>query len=78
MADAKTTELFNCTREEFYKIISDYTRYPEFLTEVKNCRVIKEEGQRKLVEYTVSVVKDFKYRLWMTDDALLIFSVLLL
>ncbi len=69
MADAKTTELFNCTREEFYKIISDYAKYPEFLTEVKSCRVIKEEGNRKLVEYTVSVIKDFKYRLWMTEEA---------
>jgi coenzyme Q-binding protein COQ10 len=69
MADAKTTELFNCTTDEFYKIISDYSRYPEFLTEVRNCRILKDESNRKLVEYTVSVVKDFKYRLWMTEEA---------
>lgn len=68
MADAKTTELFNCSLDEFYKIISDYERYPEFLSEVKNCKVLKVENNRKLVEYTVSVIKDFKYRLWMTEE----------
>jgi len=68
MADAKTTELFNCTPEEFYKIITDYEKYSEFLSEVKDCKVLKVEGNRKLVEYTVNVIKDFKYRLWMSED----------
>jgi coenzyme Q-binding protein COQ10 len=68
MADAKTTELFNCTAAEFYAIVSDYEKYHEFLTEVKSCKVIKSEGARKLVEYTVNMVKDFKYRLWMTEE----------
>lgn len=68
MADAKTTELFNCTPEEFYQIVADYERYPEFLSEVKDCKILKADGSRKLVEYTVSVIKDFKYRLWMTEE----------
>ncbi|MCB0349705.1 MAG: SRPBCC family protein [Bdellovibrionales bacterium] len=68
MADAKTVELFNCSVEEFYKIISDYERYSEFLSEVKSCKVLKVDGNRKLVEYTVNVIKDFKYRLWMTEE----------
>lgn len=69
MASAQTTELFNCTPEQFYKIVSDYEKYPEFLQEVKGCKVLKAEGHRKLVEYTVSVVKNFKYSLWMTETA---------
>lgn len=69
MAEAQTSELFNCTVEEFYKIIADYEKYPEFLSEVKNCKVVKSEGARKLVEYTVNVIKEFKYRLWMTEEA---------
>lgn len=68
MAEAKTSEIFNCTPEEFYRIVSDYEKYPEFLTEVKDCKVLKAEPGRKLVEYTVSVIKDFKYRLWMTEE----------
>ena len=67
MAQAKTTELFNCTVAQFYKIVSDYEKYPQFLGEVKSCKVIKTEASKKLVEYSVSVIKSFKYSLWMTE-----------
>ncbi|MBC7371001.1 MAG: SRPBCC family protein [Bdellovibrionaceae bacterium] len=67
MAKASTTEVFNCTPEQFYKIISDYEKYHEFLQEVKQCKVLKSEGNRKLVEYNVSVIKSFKYTMWMTE-----------
>jgi coenzyme Q-binding protein COQ10 len=69
MADAQTKELFNCTAQEFYNIVADYEKYPEFLSEVKSCKVLKTEGSRKLVEYTVNMIKDFKYRLWMSEDS---------
>jgi ribosome-associated toxin RatA of RatAB toxin-antitoxin module len=67
MAQVQTTEVFQCTPAQFYKIISDYEKYPEFLSEVKECKVLKVEGSRKLVEYTVAVVKNFKYTLWMNE-----------
>ncbi len=67
MAKANTTELFNCTVAQFYKIVSDYEKYPQFLSEVKTCKVAKVEGNRKLVEFGVSVIKSFKYSLWMTE-----------
>lgn len=69
MAKASTTEVFNCTPEQFFSIISDYEKYHEFLTEVKKCRVLKTEGSKKLVEYNVTVIKSFKYNLWMTEAA---------
>lgn len=68
MAEAQTTELFNCSTDEFYKIISDYEKYPEFLNEVRDCKVLKTDGSRKLVEFTVFMIKEFKYRLWMTEE----------
>lgn len=70
MAKATHTEVFNCTTEEFFKIISDYEKYHEFLGEVKKCRVIKTEGNKKLVEYNIQVMKTFKYNLWMTEEPL--------
>lgn len=69
MAKASTTEVFNCTPEQFFKIISDYEKYHEFLAEVKQCKVLKTEGNRKLVEFNVQVMKSFKYTLWMTETA---------
>ncbi len=67
MPNVSHSEIFNCSVPEFFKIVSDYEKYPEFLQEVKECRVVKTEGQRKLVEYKVSVVKTFTYQLWMTE-----------
>jgi len=53
MAGAQTTEVFNCSPEQFFNIVADYENYPEFLQEVKGCKVLKVEGNRKLVEFTV-------------------------
>jgi ribosome-associated toxin RatA of RatAB toxin-antitoxin module len=68
MAKATTTEVFKCTPEQFYSIVADYTKYKEFLSEVKDCRILKVEGSKKLVEFSVSVIKNFKYSLWMTEN----------
>ncbi|MCB0342350.1 MAG: SRPBCC family protein [Pseudobdellovibrionaceae bacterium] len=68
MASAKTTEVFPCTVEQFYAIITDYENYPEFLSEVKQCRVVGEENGQKVVEYDVSMIKNFSYRLAMTEE----------
>ncbi|MFZ4405498.1 MAG: SRPBCC family protein, partial [Pseudobdellovibrionaceae bacterium] len=43
--------------------------YHEFLAEVKQCKILKVEGSRKLVEYNVQVLKSFKYCLWMNETA---------
>ena len=69
MADAQTTELFDCTPEEFFNLVSDYEKYPEFLTEVSDCHIVETDGNRKLVEYSVSLIKKFKYKLWMVEEA---------
>jgi len=67
MASAETTDIFACTPAQFHKIVTDYEKYPEFLQEVKRCQVLKTEGNRKLIAYTVSVMKEFQYNLWMTE-----------
>lgn len=69
MAGVQASELFNCTMNELYSIITDYSKYPEFLAEVKSCKVIESRANQKLVEYNVSMIKSFSYRLWMTENA---------
>lgn len=69
MAKAETSGVFNCSVAEFYAIISDYEKYPQFLTEVKQCHVLDTKGNQKLIEYQVSLIKTFKYSLWMTEEA---------
>ncbi len=69
MASAETTDLFKCTPEQFFKIITDFPAYPLFLQEVKECKVLKTDGKKKLVEFNVSVMKSFKYNMWMIEEA---------
>jgi ribosome-associated toxin RatA of RatAB toxin-antitoxin module len=64
---AEATEVFNCTPEQLFAVIADYERYPEFLTEVKSCRIVEIQGSKKLVEYEVSLIKTFKYSLWLSE-----------
>lgn len=69
MSSAQTTEVFHCTPQEFFNIIVDFEKYPEFLPEVKECKVIQDQGNKKLVEFQISLIKNFSYRLWMNVDA---------
>ncbi len=69
MAAAETTEIFPCTVEQFYSLISDYESYSQFLSEVKSCRVVENRDGKKLVEFQVSVIKTFTYRMWITEVA---------
>lgn len=68
MAAAKTSEIFNCSNEQFFSVITDYEKYPEFLSEVKQVKVLETNGNKKLAEFQVSVIKTFSYRLWMTEE----------
>lgn len=67
MSQAQATEVFACSIKEFYDIIADYEKYPEFLAEVKSCKIIEKRENQKLVEFNVAMIKNFSYRLWMSE-----------
>jgi coenzyme Q-binding protein COQ10 len=68
MPGASQTEVFNCSAPEFFKIISDYEKYPQFLQEVKSCKILKSDGPKKLVEFKVSVIKSFTYQMEIAES----------
>lgn len=61
MAEVHHVETFNCTPEQFFSMVTDYEKYPQFLKEVKSCKVLEDKGGEKVVEYKVSVIKDIAY-----------------
>lgn len=63
MATANTKEVFNCSVEEFFNIVSDYEKYSEFLPEVKSVKITKNDSSGKEMEYHVSLIKTIKYKL---------------
>ena len=70
---ASATDVFPCSCDQFFQIVTDYEKYHEFLAEVKRCKVLKTESAAgvatKLVEYRVSLMKEFKYELLMKEDS---------
>ena len=61
MAEVNHREIFNCTPDQFFKIISDYNSYASFLKEVSHCQVVEDKGSSQIVEYEVSVIKTLRY-----------------
>ena len=66
-AVAETKESFQCSKADFFKIVADYEKYPQFLPEVKSVKILKTKGLVKEMEYSVSVLKTFKYILKATE-----------
>ncbi len=66
MASAKKTEIFNFSTQQIYDVITDFDAYSEFLPEVKASKVIKDNGSTKVVEMSVSMIKDFTYTILVT------------
>ena len=61
MAEVRHTEIFNCTPEQFFSILKDCEKYPEFLSEVNSCQIVADSGGKKQVKFEVSVVKTISY-----------------
>ena len=68
MAEVEHQEVFDCTVQEFYDLLIDYDSYGDFLGDVDSCELVEEEDDYKIVEYRVSIVKSFTYRLKMAEN----------
>lgn len=66
MASASRTETFDCSLAQFFSVIADYESYPQFIPEVAQITVLETQGQRKLVEFHVNMIKSIRYKIWLT------------
>lgn len=57
------------TPEQFWEIISDYPRLPEFIPEIDSIRVERWDGRVALVHYTTVMVKRIHYTLELTHHS---------
>ena len=69
MAEAEVTEKFNCTAEEFFKLVVDFEKYPEFLSDIKSVKMLKNGKKEKEMEFSVSIIKTIKYKIIATQKA---------
>lgn len=69
MASAKTTEIFNFSAQQIFDVIKDFESYSDFLSEVKDSKIVEDLGpNKKIVELSVSMIKDFSYQIVATLD----------
>ncbi|MCY4643773.1 MAG: SRPBCC family protein [Bacteriovoracales bacterium] len=69
MSNIKKTETYSVPVEKFYKVVTNYESYPDFMDGVSGVRVIQQNDNEALVEYSLNIVKEFTYRLKHLENA---------
>ena len=59
MSKVSLTKEVSVPIQDFYAIVADYERYPEFISEIKKAKVVSEKPKR--VEFTLELMKTFHY-----------------
>lgn len=61
MAQASRTEIVDVEINKLYDVIADFAKYPEFVDGVSGIKVISQTETEAKVEYSLNVIKTFKY-----------------
>ncbi len=68
MPGASRTIVVNAPIEKVFDVITQYERYPEFLSEVREIRTENRKGNTVDVHYKVDVVKTINYSIHVTEE----------
>ena len=69
MAGAEHSIEVDVTPEQFWEVISDYPRLPEFIPEIDAIEVERWDGKVAVVHYTTQMVKSIHYTLELTHHS---------
>ena len=61
MASASRTEVVDVEIGKIYDVLVDYTKYPEFVDGVSAIKVLSQNETSAKVEYSINMIKSFKY-----------------
>lgn len=67
MATASRTEIVDVDINKLYDVIVDYAKYADFVDGVSSTKVISQSDTSAKVEYSVNMIKSFKYTLATTQ-----------
>jgi ribosome-associated toxin RatA of RatAB toxin-antitoxin module len=67
MANASRTEVMDASVENVYKVLTDYSSYPEFMDGVSSVDIIESNNGTAKVKYDLNVIKVFSYVLNLTE-----------
>ena len=69
MAQAEISRTINAPKDVVYKVITDYEKYPEFVSSCQEAKVLSSEPGKKRVAYRVELMKDVRYTVDQREDA---------
>jgi len=69
MAKAERTEVYDVSADKFYKAITDYKSYPQFVDGMKATEVINESSDGGTVKFTINLMKEISYTLKLSHKA---------
>jgi len=61
MASASRTEVVDVEIGKIYDVLVDYAKYPDFVDGVNGVKVISQSDTNAKVEYSINMIKNFKY-----------------
>ncbi len=61
MASAQISETFNASIDKVFKVLSDYSSYPDFMDGVKSVDILETNGDTSKVQYNINIIKKFQY-----------------
>ena len=61
MPEVHYSEIIPVPKELLHSVIADYKKYPEFLTEIKQAKIVVQRP--KTVDFELELIKKFHYRL---------------
>ena len=67
MATVTRTEIVDVDINKLYDVITDYAKYPDFVDGVSSTKVLNQNDSSAKVEYSVNMIKSFKYTLATTQ-----------
>lgn len=67
MATASRTEIVDVDINKLYDVIIDYANYADFVDGVSSIKVLSQTETSAKVEYSVNMIKNFKYTLATTQ-----------
>lgn len=68
MAKASVKEMFSCDAKKIFNQVMDFESYPDFLPEVKACKVLEKNDEWQIVEMQVNFVKTAKYKIKVFNE----------
>lgn len=67
MAQATRTEIVDIEINKLYDVIVDYAKYADFVDGVSAIKVLSQDDSKAKVEYSINLIKSFKYVITTTQ-----------